>query len=59
MFIKIINLFFKSTQSERVLFSLMTNMRLPLIEPFDTTQAEKKYKELFNQNKLIVSTLVD
>ena len=32
-------------------------MRLPLIEPFETTQADKKYEELFNNNKLIVNII--
>lgn len=33
----------------------MANPRLPIIDPFNTLEADQRYDELFEQDKLVVS----
>jgi hypothetical protein len=36
----------------------MTNMRAPVIQPFETVDADRVYNELYEKNKLVVSKLL-
>ena len=43
----------QSTNNERVLFSIMASPGLPVISPFKTSEAEKKYEKLYEEGRTL------
>lgn len=52
---KIFNLvfFLKSTKDERVLFTIMASPALPIINPFDTIEADSRYQKYYEEGNIL------
>ena len=48
----------KSTDNQRVLFSIMASPAMPIINPFDTNKADKKYQELYEEGTVLRVLLI-